>query len=206
MFPTLKNRFPTRSRPLWTLKDRDAYTPTSLSWSDMSVLHFILLGESFPRQVTCLYVLRQQFNVTWFKRCFSSSSSIWNVSYKQYKKKDALRCQCSDASSKYSVAYEDFLHTSCEKGGSPLCARKLTFNAFRCLKDLLHTSHENGYSSSWMSTCLFCVKDFLHTSHEKGCSQLWVNTLIFNADLNLKDFNKPQIQWKVRYHECVDAS
>ena len=157
----------------------------------MSVLHTNLLGEIVP---VCAEwrVHRQQLNVTWFKGCLSSSSPKLNFSYTQYKRNDALRYQCSAASSKDSVACKDILHASREKGRSPLCVLKCTFNTDCNMKDLSQTSHENGRSLLWMRTWLFrilrCLKDILHTSHEKGRSPLCNRKCIFTVDCHLKDF------------------
>ena len=60
--------------------------------------------------------------------------------------KYALHYHCSNAFSKYSAACEDFLNTSHKKGRSALCVSKCTFSEPCLLKDLLHTSHENGHS------------------------------------------------------------
>ena len=61
-----------------------------------------------------------------------------------------------------------------------------------CLKDLLHTSHENGRSPLCVRKCTFnanCdLKDLLHTSHEKGRSSLCtMRKCTFNADCELRD-------------------
>ena len=73
----MRNAMPSNEHP--GHPKQNAHTETSLSRRHMSV-HFTLLGETFPRQVTYIYVPeqrvhRQQLNITLFKRCFSSSST-----------------------------------------------------------------------------------------------------------------------------------
>ena len=74
-----------------------------------------------------------------------------------------------------------------------------------CLKDLLHTSHENGRSPLCVRKCTFnanCdLKDLLHTSHEKGRSPLCVRKCTFNADCELRDL----LRFKDVLHTSLDS-